>query len=71
LTWLLALPLNLAILFQPDVDSHEYGPDDDFIVKNTLPLLNRTIMYLIKKVEEYNLTDDLNIIITRYNVSLK
>nr|XP_002121836.1 ectonucleotide pyrophosphatase/phosphodiesterase family member 7-like [Ciona intestinalis] len=55
----------IALYFeQPDVYSHRYGPDSPGIANKIMPLLNRTIMYLIEKVEEAGLTDDLNIIIT-------
>ncbi|XP_076822727.1 ectonucleotide pyrophosphatase/phosphodiesterase family member 7-like [Clavelina lepadiformis] len=55
----------IALYFeQPDVESHDKGPDSEVIAEIMMPLLNRTILYLLKKVEEYNLIDDLNIIIT-------
>ena len=52
-------------ILQPDKDSHEYGPEGDAIVGKTLPMINRTIIYLLEQVKNYGLTDDLNIIITR------
>ncbi|XP_039267708.2 ectonucleotide pyrophosphatase/phosphodiesterase family member 7-like [Styela clava] len=54
----------IALYFeQPDSDGHDKGPDDDIIESTTLPLINRTIGYLLSKVQEAGLTDELNIII--------
>ncbi|CAK8673883.1 unnamed protein product [Clavelina lepadiformis] len=49
---------------EPDLHGHKNGAESPIIRDVSLPLLSRTIMYLLKRVKETGLENDLNIIIT-------
>lgn len=54
----------IALYFEePDSTGHNFGPDAEEITNDALPLVDRTIGYLLDKVKESGLEEDLNIII--------
>lgn len=61
----IALVATCIDIFQPDLHGHKNGAESPVIRDVSLPLLSRTIMYLLKRVKETGLENDLNIIITR------
>lgn len=58
-------PINLGLLYfeEPDYSGHKYGPDNENITKK-IEELDADIGYLLKKLEENDILDGLNIIIT-------
>ncbi|GFO15234.1 ectonucleotide pyrophosphatase/phosphodiesterase family member 5 [Plakobranchus ocellatus] len=58
-------PINLGLLYfmQPDADGHEFGPESEEVTKR-IAQLDEVVGYLLKRLEEKDLLDDLNIIIT-------
>ncbi|CAL1538027.1 unnamed protein product [Lymnaea stagnalis] len=58
-------PINLGLVYfpEPDHTAHIYGPNSDEVVKQILNA-DHIIGYLLKKLEDSDLLDDLNIIIT-------
>lgn len=58
-------PINLGLLYfrQPDAIGHMYGPDSQQVV-DEVKKLDGFIGYLIKKLEEVNMYDEVNIVLT-------
>ncbi|XP_039260497.2 ectonucleotide pyrophosphatase/phosphodiesterase family member 7-like [Styela clava] len=54
----------VALYFeQPDAFGHKFGPDSDEVLKMILPAIDRTLQHLFKQVQNYGLTENLNMII--------
>ena len=59
-------PANLGLLYmhEPDVIAHAYGPDSEEVKNEIRGPLNSALGYLKKKLEEADLLDSTNIILT-------
>ncbi|CAD5116277.1 DgyrCDS5184 [Dimorphilus gyrociliatus] len=58
-------PINLGLLYfrQPDAAGHKFGPDSNEVLDEIIKL-DGYIGYLIKRLEEVDMYDEMNIIIT-------
>lgn len=55
----------IALYFnEPDKTAHKKGPEDPIIADEMMPLLDRTITYLLESIESNGLKDILDVIIT-------
>uniref|UniRef100_F6PH94 Uncharacterized protein n=2 Tax=Ciona intestinalis TaxID=7719 RepID=F6PH94_CIOIN len=66
MSWFVKDQMDVVALYfeYPDLTCHELGMDSEVVTKQTIPLINRTILYLLDKVKQNGLIDNLNIIIT-------
>jgi len=64
--WFLDKDYHMIALYfnEPDKSGHKYGPESDLIADEMMPLLDRTIGYLLEQINDRGLKDVLDVIIT-------